>query len=91
MLNFEDDELFGNYVFLLYLGELHNGLSLSEQLSNGTMARFFLLVDLRDFFRFRVGGTGKKKKGFENDQLSGHFQSFFFIFRFLLISPEKNS
>ena len=34
VLNFEDDELFGNYVFLLYLGELHNGLSLSEQLSN---------------------------------------------------------
>ena len=41
-------------------------------------ARIFLLVDLRDFFfRFRVEGTKKKKKGSENDQLTGYFQSFF--------------
>ena len=46
-------------------------------------ARFFLLVDLRDIFvRFRVGD---EQKSSENDQLTGHFQSFF------LISPEKNS
>ena len=56
----------------------------------------FLLVDLRDFFfRFRVGGCGKKKekKSSESDQLTGHFQSFFFFFffseLFFLISPEK--
>ena len=39
-------------------------------------ARIFLLVDLRGFFsRFRVGVT--KKKPSENDQLTGHFHSFF--------------
>ena len=68
-------------------------------------ARFFLLVDLREFFfRSRVRGTKKKKKSSENDQkkkssendqLTGHFQSFFFFFSefffsfFSLISPEK--
>ena len=43
-------------------------------------ARFFLLVDLPEFFfRFRVGGTKKRrKKSSENDQLSGHFLSIFF-------------
>ena len=64
-------------------------------------SRFILLpvVDLRDFF-FRsrgVGGGGgaKKinKKSSENDQLTGHFQSFFCLFFselfFSLISPEK--
>ena len=41
-------------------------------------ARFFLLVDLWVFFffRFKVGET-KKIKSFENDKLTGHFQSFF--------------
>ena len=50
-------------------------------------ARIFLLVYLQDFFfRFRVGGTKKKKKkSSENDQFTGHFQSFFFF----LIFPEK--
>ena len=51
------------------------------------------------FFRFRVEGTKKNKlKNSENDQLTGHFQSFFFFselffffFFFKLISPEKNS
>ena len=39
-----------------------------------------LLVDLQEFFfRFRVGRTKKNKlKSSENDQLTGHFQSFFF-------------
>ena len=44
-------------------------------------ARIFLLVDLWDFFRFRVGGGGGyggRKKSSENDQLTGHLQSFFF-------------
>ena len=37
----------------------------------------FLLVDLQEFyFSFRVQGT---KKSSENDQLTGHFQSFFLI------------
>ena len=41
-------------------------------------ARFFLLVDLRDFFSDLGSGDGKKKKkSSENDQLTGHFQSFF--------------
>ena len=45
---------------------------------------FRTLVDLREiFFRFRVGGEGVTKKSSENDQLTndqltGHFQSFFF-------------
>ena len=44
-------------------------------------ARIFLLVDLREKnFRLRVGGTKKNKyKSSENDQLTGHFQSFFFV------------
>ena len=60
---------------------------------------FFLLVDLWDlFFRFRVRGGGSS----ENDQLTGHFQSCFFVFVlfcfvfhfqifliFFLVSPEK--
>ena len=43
-----------------------------------------LLVDLREiFFRPRGeggGGGDEKKKSSENDQLTGHFQSFFFSF-----------
>ena len=44
---------------------------------------FFLLVDSREFFfRPRVEGTKKKnKKNPENDQLTGHFQSFFLFFQ----------
>ena len=43
------------------------------------LGQFFLLADFRDFFfRFRVGG---QNKGTENDQLTGHFQSFFNISR----------
>ena len=53
-------------------------------------ARFFLLVDLQDFFfRFRVGD---EKKSSENDQLTGHFQSFSLfseLFFPILISPEQ--
>ena len=54
-------------------------------------ARIFLLVDLREFFfRFRVGGTKKKKlKCSENDQLTGHFQSIFFFFSLSFL--QKNS
>ena len=43
-------------------------------------ARILLLVDLQEFFfRFRVKGTKKNQKNSENDQLTGHFQNFFFI------------
>ena len=49
-------------------------------------ARIFLLVDLWDFFfRRRVGGRKKSSENdqltasfSEHDQLTGHFQSFFF-------------
>ena len=44
------------------------------------LGQIFLLVDLREFFfRFSVGGWEKKQKSSENDQLTGHFQSFFFF------------
>ena len=48
-------------------------------------ASYFLLVDLREKnFRFGIGGKKKEKrseneKSSENDQLTGHFQSFFYI------------
>ena len=45
---------------------------------------FFLLVDLRGKKSGLGLGGRKKKKSSENDQLTGHYQSFFF-----LISPEK--
>ena len=49
-------------------------------------SRFFLLVDLQDFFfRFKVGVEGGTKK-INKKALTGHFKAFFF-----LISPEKNS
>ena len=41
-------------------------------------ARIFSLVDLRDFLSDWGGGGGRKKNSSENDQLTGHFQSFFF-------------
>ena len=46
------------------------------------------------FFRFRVGGMEKnEKKTSENDQLTGHFQSFFSssepFFLLFLISQEQ--
>ena len=47
-------------------------------------ARFFLLVDLREFFSDLGSGGGDEKykeKSSENDKLTGHFQSFFFMFR----------
>ena len=49
-------------------------------LHNITKARIFLIVDLREFFSdLRSRGTEKEinKKSSENDQLTGHFQSFF--------------
>ena len=58
-------------------------------------ARFFLLVDLREFFfRFRVDGMKKKKKSSENDQLTGQlviFRLFFFseLFFYFNISKKK--
>ena len=56
-------------------------------------ARIFSLVDLRElFFRLRVGGTKKiNKKSSENDQITGHFQSFFFFFFFFFNISRKNS
>ena len=49
------------------------------------------LLTFFHFFRFRVKGTKKNKyKSSENDQLTGHFQSFFFflIQSFFFLSPE---
>ena len=46
------------------------------------LGQIFLLVDLREFFS-DLGSGGRKKnklKSSENDQLTGHFQSFFFFF-----------
>ena len=55
-------------------------------------ARFFLLVDLLEFFSGL--GLGGRKKSSENDQLTGHFQSFFFFsfsdFFFVLISRTNS-
>ena len=48
-------------------------------------ARIFLLVDLQEFDSDLGSGWRKKKKSSENDQLTGHLQSFF------LISSEKSS
>ena len=40
--------------------------------------RLFFIIDLREFFSDLGSGDGKeKKKSSENDQLTGHFQSFF--------------
>ena len=55
---------------------------------------FFLLVDLRDFF-FQIKGWGDRKKNWkktsENDQLTGHFQSFFSFsgLFYIYIYPEQ--
>ena len=51
-------------------------------LSHMNKARIFLLVNLREFFfRSWLGGSKKNtSKSSENDQLTGHFQSFFFSF-----------
>ena len=67
-----------------------------KQKKKDIKARIFLLVDLREiFFRFRVGGTKKKalkmiseRKSSENDQLTGHFQSFFFRAFFLYLQKK---
>ena len=46
-----------------------------------------LLVDLWEIWGLGGGVTKKQtKKSSENDQLTGHFQSFFCLF---FISPEK--
>ena len=47
----------------------------------------FLLVDLREFILDLMGeGTKKtREKSSENDQLAGHFQSFFFRFFFFFV------
>ena len=52
-----------------------------------SLGQNFLLVDLREKnFRLRVKGMKKNKlKSSENDQLTGHFQSFFFFFFFFLV------
>ena len=44
-------------------------------------ARIFLIVDLREFFSDLGSGERKKnkQKSSENDQFTGHFQSFFFF------------
>ena len=44
------------------------------------LGQIFLLVDLRYFFQILGQGDKKNnKKNSENDQLTGHFQSFFFL------------
>ena len=43
----------------------------------GYEARIFLLDDLREYFS-DLGSGDEKTKSSENDQLTGHFQSFFF-------------
>ena len=56
-------------------------------LSYFVKARLFLLVDFRDSFSdLGSGAKINKLKSSENDQLTGHFQSFFFIFN---ISRKK--
>ena len=62
-------------------------------ISNKIVRLEILFVDLRDFFT-DIGSVGVKTKKCsknEDDQLTGHFQRFFFIFRgfLLLISPEQ--
>ena len=51
-------------------------MSLVSKYSDNNWARFFLSV----FLRFSVGGRKKRRKNSENDQLTGHFQRFFFPF-----------
>ena len=56
-------------------------------------ARTFF-IDLREYFSDLGSGVGgTEKKSSENDQLTGHFQSFFFseLFFFFLISPENKT
>ena len=43
---------------------------------------FFYSLINREKFRFRVGEQKNIKKSSENDQLTGHFQSFFYFFIF---------
>ena len=50
------------------------------------MPEFFLLVDNRFFFRSRVLGGSP-----ENDQFTGHFQSFFLIFFLISRTNSKTS
>ena len=52
-----------------------------EILGHFSSVRYFLLVDLQDFFSdLGLGGPKiKNKKSSENDQLAGHFQSFFYF------------
>ena len=53
-------------------------------------ARFFLLVDLQEFFfRFRVGGTGKKER--KALKMTGHFQSFVFSFSELFFNISRTN
>ena len=55
-------------------------------------ARIFLLVDLREkIFRFRVGGTKKKKKSSENDQsiIKNLKKDIFFLNFFFQIFREQ--
>ena len=52
------------------------------------LGKNFLLVDLPDFFLQILGQGDKKKKSSENDQSTGHFQSFFF---YILRTNSKTS
>ena len=57
--------------------------------SNQLKARTFF-IDLREYFS-DLGSGGTEKKSSENDQLTGHFQSFFFseLFAFFFNISRK--
>ena len=59
---------------------------------NDRKARFFLLVDLRDFF-LDLGSGGRKKINKKALKMTSSLVIFraFYLFFFFLISPEKNS
>ena len=52
---------------------------------------FFLLLDLQDFFSDLGSGGGDRKNNSENDQSTGHFQSFFLFFFYISRTNSKMS
>ena len=65
---------------LLHVFFFQHGSNLISVDSVCNKARFFLLVDLQDFFS-DLGTGGREKKSSENDEFTAHFQSFFFHFQ----------
>ena len=60
----------------------HESAFQTASMANISKSRFFLLVDLREFFFSDLGSGDEKKrnKSSENDQLTGLFQSLFQTF-----------